>query len=149
MGTLTEPTGTEILSIFPVQAGESAAIGTMSAATIDLYVSNLPDVNVVTIAFVWIQDTLGTDTFDDADFPSAWNAMIYACIVELLKLDRMNRQAMGNAAFGSIELEAYNDKINFFSQAVGVELRHFGITTSKYFVFPQGSAVLVENSPRF
>jgi hypothetical protein len=138
---LTQPTGAQIVGNLPTVAGAMPTIGTLTAATIDATVAANPLTNPVRRAYLSIKSVVSDwAALSDERYPFAYRALLAACMYELEAVDRANRMPIPNADGGGLEYMAYQAKMQYFAEQVGLELRQIGILSSEYYTFTIGTA---------
>lgn len=140
MAALTTPTVAQIVAFFGIEAGEFGAVGSMNQPKIENLISIFPTQNPVTKAVTYIR-TLFTDpdNISAANYPFAFNAMMWAICYELLNHDFAAQQGIPNGQGGGILIDSYSSKMQMAASNVGVELLKLGIYESDYKIYRQGS----------
>lgn len=94
---LTQPTGTQITSLFLDPTGKGPKVGEYTATQIDAYITADTSHNVVTREFERAKEIISdagmdhTALDDTNEYPYAWNALRYICAYRILELDLEQR----------------------------------------------------------
>jgi len=146
MATLVQPTAQNIVGFYPAELGTSQTVGTLDADAITGYIAANPAYNVVTLTTSYIRSLLSDpDNLNATDFPNAYNALIWACIYELLSFDLANRECVPDEQGGGIQATTYHAKLWQAASYVGQYLLAVGVSNSKYWRHDTASVELIND----